>query len=382
MTVVANGRVLADGRLLDPGWLEIDGERIVGVGEGTPPRAVDVDLGGRLVLPGFVDTHVHGGGGASYLSGDPEEAARVAAFHLQHGTTTSYASLITADLTDLEGQVRGLADLVEDGVLAGIHLEGPWLSAARCGAHDPRLLRAPERSELARILAAGRGTIRMVTLAPELPGGIDAVRQVVDAGAIAAVGHTDASYDVAREAIEAGATVATHLFNAMPPIHHRTPGPITALMNDERVTVEAIADGIHLHPGVIDLIAHRVGSERLALVTDAMTAAGAPDGSYELGGLEVNVVAGVARLADGDSIAGSTLTMDAAAGLSATMLTAPAVAAAAATTPARAHGLTDVGALRADLRADLVVLDPGYLEQGYEVVAVLRGGHWARPLPT
>lgn len=369
--LLANGTIVTPEASLAPGWLELSGDRIAGVGAGEPPRPADIDLAGRLVVPGFVDTHVHGGGGESYLRPDPEAATRVADFHLRHGTTTTYASLITAPPETLERQIKALAGPVADGTLAGIHLEGPWLSAAKCGAHDPTLLRTPDWAEVRRLVDAGRGTIRMVTLAPELAGASTTIRGLVDAGVIVAVGHTNGTYDEVRTAIDAGATIATHLFNAMPSIHHREPGPVVALCEDERVSVELIADGVHLHAGVVGLGIAAAGVDRSALITDAMTAAGMPDGPYDLGGQLVRVEGGVARLANGDSIAGSTLTMDAAFRFAVRRVGLSVVEAArcAATTPARAHGLRDVGALRTGLRADFVVLD-----EDLSVRAVWRSG--------
>lgn len=355
--LVAGSRVVTPDRVLDPGWVELDGRRVAAVGDGAPPRGPDVELAGGWLVPGFVDLHSHGGGGASVIGADAESVARVVATHLQHGTTTIVASLVSALPEPLAADVSALADLADDGVVAGIHLEGPWIAPQFRGAHDAAALRDPDPEEVERLLALGRGHVAMVTLAPEWEHGLDAVRRVTGAGAIAAVGHTAADYARTVAAIEAGASVATHLFNAMRPIHHREPGPIPALLADERVTVELIADGTHVHPAVLDLV--RRATPRVALVTDAMSAAGGPDGEYRLGDLVVRVAGGVARLAEGGALAGSTLTMDAAvrravheAGMSVAQ-----AAAAAATTPARLLGLTDRGAIAAGARADLCHLD-------------------------
>ncbi len=185
------------------------------------------------VVPGFVDTHVHGGGGGSSPA-VPDQTATAVAFHRRHGTTTLLASLVSETPGDLLRQVRELTEQVQTGLVGGIHLEGPWLATHRCGAHDPALLRDPAADELDRVLDAGEGAIRMVTLAPERAGGLEAIRRIVDAGAVAAVGHTEATYQQTCAAIEAGATVGTHLFNAMRPIHHREPGPVIALLEDPR----------------------------------------------------------------------------------------------------------------------------------------------------
>jgi N-acetylglucosamine-6-phosphate deacetylase len=369
--LLAGARIVRRTGVVEDGWLELDGGRIAAAGAGRPARAPDRDLAGGWVLPGFVDVHVHGGGGASFDSGDLEEARRALRFHRRHGTTTTLASLMSAGLEELERSLSSLAGLVESGELAGLHLEGPFLNPARCGAHDPGLLRAPAGDELARLLAAGRGSVRMVTLAPELDGGLDAVRAVVDHGA--AVGHTDAGYEQTRAAVDAGASVATHLFNAMRRLHHRDPGPVPALLGDERVTLELISDGVHLHPGLVHAVLALAGPARVALVTDAIAAAGAGDGDHELGGRSVRVEDGVARLAGGDTLAGSTLTMDAA--LRTAVGAGVPIADAARSlseTPARLLGLHDrVGALESGMDANLVVLD-----DALHVQAVMAKGEW------
>lgn len=372
MTVLGNGRVVTHDAILDPGWIEVDGSRIVAVGGGSPSR-IDVDLADRYVVPGFVDTHVHGGGGGAYTSADPDSIARVAAFHRSHGTTSTIGSLISASAEDLERQVTVLAECVRAGEVAGIHLEGPWLSPGKKGAHDPSVLRPPTATEVGRLLELGGGTVRMVTIAPELDGGLAAVSQVVSAGAVVAVGHTMATYDQARQAMDAGATVATHLYNAMPSLHHREPGAVAALLEDPRCTVELVADGHHVHPAMLDLAIRAAGVDRVSLVTDAMQAAGLGDGEYELGGRAVKVRNGLVRLRDGDSIAGSTLTMDAAFRFVVREIGVSVIEAArmAATNPAGALGLRDVGALRTGLQADLVLLD-----SALEVWAVMRAGAW------
>jgi N-acetylglucosamine-6-phosphate deacetylase len=359
ITVLAADTVVLPGHC-GPGWVGVEGERIVGSGIGRPPRPADHELGDAVLVPGFVDLHVHGGGGAAYTTGDPEEARRALDFHRAHGTTTTLASLVTAAPHDLRSAVDALAELVADGDLAGVHLEGPWLAEARCGAHDPRLLRDPDPAELDPLLATG--VVRMVTLAPERPGALDAIRRVVGSGALAAVGHTDAGYELVRAAIDAGARVGTHLFNAMAPLHHREPGPAAALLGDPRVTVELVTDGLHVHPALWDLVLASAGPTRVAAVTDAVVAAGMPDGRYRLGGLDVRVDEGVARLVERGSIAGSTATADAlfrAVVAHAPDRTSGLVRAVAmtASTPAATLGL-DVGVLEPGRRADLVVLSP------------------------
>ncbi|MFB4311233.1 N-acetylglucosamine-6-phosphate deacetylase [Actinomadura sp. GTD37] len=350
-TILTNARiVLPDG--VRHGDLHIADGRIT-----TAATGEEIDLAGRYVVPGFVDMHVHGGAGASYQR--PEEARRAAAFHLAHGTTTTMASLVTGTPRELADAVAGLAGLAADGVIAGIHLEGPYLARDRCGAHDPALLRAPDPAEFRRLVRLGRGHLRMITLAPELPGALDLVRAAADAGVIPAVGHTEATGGTARAAFDAGARVATHLFNAMRPLHHREGGPIAAALDDPRVTVELINDGVHVEPAVTRL-AFAAAGPRVALITDAMAAAGMGDGDYRLGVMDVEVRGGRATLAGGTSIAGSTITMADAfrRAVADAGLPVEDAARAASLTPARALGIgSRTGSLEPGKDADLAVLD-------------------------
>ncbi|WP_063348237.1 N-acetylglucosamine-6-phosphate deacetylase [Streptomyces sp. MJM8645] len=372
-TALAGARLVLPGGVVEGGRLAVEGDRIAGLGGESGPG--DLDLTGYTVVPGFVDLHVHGGGGASYASGIAEEALLAARTHLEHGTTTTVASTVTGEIDEVARQASVLSELVEDGVLAGIHFEGPFISHNRCGAHRPDLLRDPDPALVRKLVDAARGHAKMVTLAPELPGGLDSVRMLADLGVIAAVGHTDSDYATTLEAIDAGASVATHLFNAMPGIAHRAPGPIVALLEDERVTVELINDGVHLHPSVLDLAYGTAGASRVALITDAMGAAGMGDGLYPLGPLQVEVKDGVARLVEGGAIAGSTLTLDVAFKRSLTVngLTLNQTVESLSATPARLLGLADsIGSLETGKLADLVVLD----SEGYDLVAVMRRGRW------
>jgi N-acetylglucosamine-6-phosphate deacetylase len=412
--LLVRGRVVTPEGVLSPGWIRVTGDRIDAIGpgqaaQGSPPPGQDagadvVDLSGHWVLPGFVDIHVHGGGGTSFTEGTSADARNVVEFHRRHGSTTLLASLVTAPLTGLQGRAALLADLADDGVIAGIHLEGPFLSPARRGAQDPGHMLAPDVAVFERLRAAARGHLRVLTLAPELPGAILMVQAAARAGVTVAIGHTDATAEETSAAIDAGATHATHLFNGMRPPHHREPGAVGALLDRDEVSCEVIADGVHLHDMTIRLAARAAGPGRLVLITDAMAAAGMPDGSYRLGSMRVDVAGGVARLADqpgppnapggvarladqpGPSgvlaptghavpgpIAGSTATMATvvrralAAGLPVTE-----VAAAASTTPARVLGIGDrTGALRPGLAADLVVCD-----DDFRLRAVMRRGRW------
>ncbi|MEV3983695.1 N-acetylglucosamine-6-phosphate deacetylase [Nonomuraea sp. NPDC049758] len=369
---------LADARIVTPegvheGWLTIEDGRITHVGHGSAPSP-GLSLGGRHVVPGFVDIHNHGGAGGSFPTGDQDKARDAVALHRRHGTTTMMASLVTDALDELSRAASSLAELCEEGLLAGIHFEGPYIAKARCGAHNPALLREPSPQELSALVKAARGHARMVTVAAELPGGLDTIRTAVGEGLIAALGHSDADYDQAIAAIEAGATVATHLYNAMPQLGHRAPGPIAALLEDERVTVELVNDGVHVHAAMLRLAYEVAGPGRTVLITDAMAATGLGDGDYVLGPMRVRVTDGVARLVEGGSIAGSTLTMDAAfrRGVRELGMSLPDAVQVASLTPARVLGLAEeIGSIAVGKAADLVVLS-GELE----VDGVMKNGDW------
>ncbi|MFE4828321.1 N-acetylglucosamine-6-phosphate deacetylase [Streptomyces sp. NPDC056672] len=370
-TVLTGARVVLPTGTVEGGRVIIEGRRIAGA---APDDAATLDLSGHWLVPGFVDMHNHGGGGASFTSGSVDDVLKGIRTHREHGTTTLVASTVTGEMDFLAQRASVLSELVEQGDLAGIHFEGPFISPCRKGAHSESLLRDPDPAEVRKLLDAARGTARMVTLATELPGGIDSVRLLAEHGVIAAIGHTDATYEQTVEAIDAGATVATHLFNAMPPLGHRTPGPIAALLEDERITVELINDGTHLHPAALELAFHRAGGGRVAFITDAMDAAGFGDGLYQLGPLAVEVKDGVARLVEGGSIAGSTLTLDTAFKRAATVDRLPVeeIVQAVSANPARLLGVDDrVGSLEPGKDADLVVLDAGFSVKG-----VLYKGEW------
>lgn len=364
-TVVLPTGTVTDGRVI------VDGTRIAG---SAPEDAQVIDVRGHTLVPGFVDIHNHGGGGASFTSGTVDDVLKGIHTHRLHGTTTLVASTVTGDMDFLAQRAGLLSELAEQGDIAGIHFEGPFISPCRKGAHSEELLRDPDPAEVRKLIDAARGQARMVTLATELPGGIDSVRLLAEHGVIAAIGHTDATYEQTVAAIDAGATVATHLFNAMPALGHRTPGPIAALLEDERITVELINDGTHLHPAALQLAFHHAGADRVAFITDAMDAAGFGDGRYMLGPLEVEVSEGVARLVEGGSIAGSTLTLDRAFQRAVTVdeLSVENAVAALSANPARLLGRWDsIGSLEPGKYADLVLLDHQFALKG-----VMRHGEW------
>ncbi|WP_344342762.1 N-acetylglucosamine-6-phosphate deacetylase, partial [Agrococcus versicolor] len=339
-TTLLRGTVVSGGVATDGAWVLVRGDRIVEVGTGGAPAA-DRTIEGAVVAPGFVDLHCHGGAGAAF---DDGEAAveRGLAFHRAHGTTRQLASLVTGSLDDMAHRSAAIAAVAaRDDRLLGVHFEGPCIAEARKGAHDPTLLRAPDDAAVDALVAASAGMRAMITLAPELDGGIEAVSALAARGWRVAVGHTDAVVEQGAAAFEAGATIVTHAFNGMRGLDHRAPGVLPAAFDDERVTIEVIADGVHVHPRMVRLL-FEAAPGRVALVTDAMAAAGQPDGDWMLGSLAVTVTDGVPRLREGGSIAGSTLTLDRAV-RTAVGAGVPLVAAidAATRVPARALGVDD-----------------------------------------
>ncbi|GAT72344.1 N-acetylglucosamine-6-phosphate deacetylase [Microbacterium sp. HM58-2] len=363
--VIHSARLVDAGAVVEDAWVRVEDGRVAATGTGSDWAPADevVDAvatagPGAILTPGFIDIHGHGGASAAFDDG--VEAIRTGrALHREHGTTRAVISLVTAPLDALARSVADIAELMRtDADILGSHLEGPFLDPGHHGAHEPSLLRAPVAADVERLLEAGRGTVRQVTIAPELPGGFDAVRLIVQAGAAAAVGHTDADAAVAVAAFEAGASILTHAFNGMNGIHHRAPGPVLAAASDHRVVLEAIADNVHLDPLVIRLLFDSAPG-RVALITDAMAAAGSADGHYDLGAVSVTVKDGIARADDTGSIAGSTLTQDVALrrAVAAGVPLADAVR-ALTRTPAAAIGLgASVGGLSAGFPGDAVLLD-------------------------
>jgi N-acetylglucosamine-6-phosphate deacetylase len=352
------------------------------------------------IWPGLIDLHCHGGGGHTLCTTDEQEALAAAAHHARHGTTSVMGSLVTAPAQTLLAQVRALAPLVADGHLLGVHLEGPFLSPVRCGAQDPAYLIDPDPALTEQLLKAGDGAIKVVTVAPELPGVDEVIAVLREAGVTVALGHTDASYEMMRQAIDRleGAALITHLANGMPPLHHRSAGPagaaLVASARDE-ATVELIDDGVHVDQGFAALTFAVAAPGRVALITDAMAAAGMSDGEYDLGPQRVRVADGVARLAGGgDSLAGGTshlaedvsradraITGTGTPGTGTPGTGTPGgdhgggvgevALAAASSTPARIAGLGGTrGVIAPGARADLLVHAPG------GDVTVLRAGRW------
>lgn len=372
--VLGEGVVLvADGRIISVLDAERDAIRLGPLAQSILRGAERVELAGGYIVPGLIDLHTHGAATASYDDGAGAIATAVAA-HRRHGTTTTMVSLITGTPETMVGAIEGaVAAAADDPRIVGIHLEGPFLSPLHRGAHDPAALRQPDIALFDRFVTAGGGLVKMITAAPEMPGGMDLVRAAVASGVHFAVGHCDATYAQATEAFAAGADIVTHAFNAMRPLHHREPGVIAAA-RDAGAILEAINDGVHLHDATVRLL-NSVAPDRLALITDAMAAACADDGHYLLGTLGVDVVDGVARLSEGGSIAGSTLTMDKALRRAVTDVGLDIVAAVNAATrvPATFLGLGgEIGSVQPGMVADLVLLD-----DAWDIRALLLAGVWA-----
>jgi N-acetylglucosamine-6-phosphate deacetylase len=392
---VMAGTVLSDGRALPDHVVAVVGDRIAFVG----PRASfdpaeyaaaeELELpAGSFILPGLVDLHCHGAAGGDFPGGDQTASRAAVDFLHRHGTTTLLASLVTASPADLLKGISSLRALAGEGLIAGIHAEGPFLSAARCGAQNPRWLRHPDPALLSEMLEAAGGWLKSMTYAPELPGARELVSALARNGVTPSLGHTDADPGAASASLEHAAEclaaaqdswpgtrpTVTHLFNGMPPLHHRSPGPVSACLRLARAgtaAVELIADGVHLSPETVRMVFELVGAENIVLVTDSMAATGLPDGDYVLGPAAVSVRDGVATLQSNGALAGGTATMLEVVRRTINAGVPPVDAAASAScVPARILGLdSEVGSIRPGMRADLLAVDGDF-----GLLNVLRAG--------
>lgn len=366
--VIHSARKVDEGGEVDGFWVAFADDSIAATGTGdgwrtyAAPGIEPFNADGGILTPGFIDLHGHGAGGFSYDDG-AYAIERGLAVHRAHGTTRALVSLVANPVESLELSLAAIADLAAtDPLVLGAHLEGPFLAPTRKGAHNPEFLIDPSPAVVERLIEASRGTLRTITIAPELANAFEAIDVLVAAGVAVAVGHTEASEHQAAAAFDAGARLLTHTFNAMPGIGHREPGPVVAAVRDDRVTLELILDGVHVHPHVAELLM-AAAPGRVALITDAMAATGASDGHYTLGSLDVIVEGGRASLVDAEgkpaTIAGSTLTQDKALRIAVTDAGQPLPAAVAALTavPARALGLGHrFGRLAPGYAADAVLL--------------------------
>lgn len=354
--IIQASSAVVDGQLRGTTWIEVSENLIRSINSGVHPTP-DQILDGT-VIPGFVDIHCHGGGGKYFSALTPGEIHSVIETHRGHGTTSLFASLVTEPIDVLKTQIERLKPFVESGQIAGIHLEGPYLSHARCGAHDPALLVHPELSEIKELLAVADGALSMITIAPELPGAIAAITHLTAAGITVALGHTDGDFADAAAGTNAGGRVITHFMNAMDKGLNDS-SFASFVIADERLTVELILDGHHVPYKTAKEIYAAIGN-RLIFVTDAMAAAGATDGNYTIGKMPVIVKEGVARLESNGALAGSTLTMDAVFLNAITQLDLSITEAVAATSTraAKTMGLNDRGEIAVGKRADLLSYNP------------------------
>jgi N-acetylglucosamine-6-phosphate deacetylase len=304
--IITAANAVIEGEARSDVWIDIRDGLIHEIGDGTHPSAERKFTG--TLIPGFVDIHCHGGGGYYFSNLNPDQITGAINIHRRAGTTTQFASLVTADLDQLKAQIEALIPFVQSGDLAAIHLEGPYLSRTKCGAHAPELLRSPHLSEIKSLIEWGQGTIAMVTIAPELEGALESIAWLASQGIIAAIGHSDADADTARAAIDAGAKVVTHFTNAMAKMVGGQ-SMATEVLEDSDISLELINDGTHVPVDVIEVL-KKNAMDRTILVTDAMSAAGGNDGKYLIGELEVEVKDSIARLVSNGALAGSTLTME------------------------------------------------------------------------
>ena len=336
-TVIHAGRILTPDEEISDGVIIVEGSRITALGHRdeirVPPGAIDYVAAGLTVVPGFVDLHIHGAGGHDVMEANARALDRITSTIARHGTTSILATTVSAPIEETCRSLAGIARYIrshetpeeaapdeaasekdaKEGKLAaeilGIHLEGPFISKARRGVHPPDAITAPSIEILDRLLKAADGLVRIVTIAPELPGSIEFIAAAVAAKLVVGLGHTDADYDQTRAAVQAGARHAVHTYNAMRPFSHRDPGIVGAILTDPEVTAEVIADLVHVAGPAIQVLIGSKGFDTVLLVSDGIAATGMPDGNYRLGNFEVNVRDGICRNSEG-KLAGSTLTLD------------------------------------------------------------------------
>ncbi len=353
--IIQASSAIVDGALLGNTWIESSDGVITSVNPGIHSNP-DTTTNGVLI-PGFVDIHCHGGGGHYFSAISPDSITAAINAHKKTGTTSLVASLVSESIEDLKAQIQRLIPFYNRGEIVGIHLEGPYLSHARCGAHEPSLLFDPTVEQLKELVVIGQGSIKMITIAPELTGAQEAIEYLASVGVFAAIGHTEGNFQDAAAATDNGASIVTHFLNAMN--KENTAGSIANfVMGDPRLTVELIVDGHHLSFEKVKELFASLGP-RIIMVSDAMAAAGKGDGSYTIGALPVEVKDGVARLTSNQKLAGSTLTISQAFSnlIKHCGLSLEQAVHATATQPAKAFGLRDRGSIAVGMRADLLSYD-------------------------
>lgn len=365
MTVIRNIKILINNELKEA-EVVIDGNVIKRVFTDNDfiankySKDSTIDGEGQLLIPGMIDVHIHGANNYNMMDGTTKSIQEVSKACVETGCTSFLVTSVSSNLEDLLQMIRQTKKVIgkEEGAkIAGIHLEGPYLNIEKKGMQNPKFLRHPDLNEITEIFREAGGLIKMVTIAPELPGGLDLIEFLKEQGVVIAIAHSNATYEEAQIAFEKGATHITHCFNAMPAIHHRSPGLVTAALEDDSVSVQAIVDGVHLHPGIVRLLHKVKGADKMVLTTDALQAMGVGDGEYVFGGHQVTVKDGIARLDDG-TLASSTVTMNKSLKLS-TEFGIPLKNAVqmATNTPANVLGLKNVGKIEEGYIADLVLLD-------------------------
>jgi len=363
--VIKGGTVFTPFTKIDNGTVYIKNGRIARVGRriSKPLKAEIVDASGMIVVPGLIDTHIHGGNGSDAMDGTAEAMRKIAEYHARFGTTSMLATTTTESFDRIIRAVRATRAVIEGGTggaeILGIHLEGPYISPERRGAQNVEHVRSPSLAEFKRIFKESANCVRIVTVAPEIKGAMEFIAAIKSKGVVVSAGHSNASYDEMISAIEAGITHVTHIFNGMKEFHHREPGIVGAALTHRELTVSVIADGIHVHPAAITILFRAKGADNIILITDAIRAAGMSDGTYELGGLPVTVKSGVCRLASG-TLAGSTLTMNMAVRNAVNFLGIPLSDALkmASTNAAKIIGFAGTkGSLEEGKDADIAILD-------------------------
>jgi N-acetylglucosamine-6-phosphate deacetylase len=368
-TRIINASIVTEDGVVQGGTITFAEGRIGSISTsagGTAPfDGETIDARGGWVLPGFVDVHVHGGYGGDFMDASVESLDKITRFHGGNGTTAIVATTMTASREHISTVLASVHDYKQREMpgaqVVGVHLEGPFINPKWKGAQNPTYMLAPQKAWLEQWTAEYPGLIKQLTLAPEVEGALELIEWLSKNGIVAAAGHTDATYDQIEAAVERGLSQAVHTYNAMTPLHHRNPGTVGAVLTDERIRAEVIADGHHVHPAAIRLVTKVKTNHNLLLITDAMAAAGLGDGLYDLGGLAVNVKGGVATLSEGNSLAGSTLTMIEALRfvVEKVGLSVPEASAMASGNPARQLGIfAQTGSLTAGKQADVLLVSP------------------------
>lgn len=374
--LITGGRVLTEDGALDDGWLRCRDGTIVAYGSGheEPAGAAVLDAGGTTVAPGYIDVHVHGAVGHEAMDADPDGLREMARFFARHGVTaflpTTWTAPESRTLAVLEAIAATLGPVAGGATVLGAHMEGPYLSAEKCGAQDPRYIRPATSGELERFLDTG--AVRLMTVSPQGDANLAAIPMLIQRGVTVSVGHTSASFAEVNDAVDRGATHATHLYNAMSPLHHREPGTVGAVLSLPALRAELVCDGVHVHPGAIDVAWAAKGPDGIVIVTDSLRPTGLPAGRYAIDDRTVRHERGAVWLEDGTTLAGSALTFDRAVRnlQAATGEPIEQLWPALSRNAARAAGVGDrKGSIAAGKDADVVLLDAGL-----EVEATVIGG--------